>query len=213
MSGLRISVEGDTRAIREGLQLLKRAGEDLRPAFEDIGEALVRSTAQRFENQVDPEGQPWAPLSPATLLFKQKKGYPAEILTMRGRLRASIAARPGATQVWIGTNVVYAAIHQFGGLIQKAAHSRQLRLRTDAKGNLLSQAQLGIGPKRMRNADQMRVFAKKSHKRAILKWAEVAAHEIQIPARPFLGLSRADQDETLKIIQKHLQAALAKLRA
>jgi phage gpG-like protein len=36
-----------------------------------------------------------------------------------GRLRASIAATPVTdNEVWIGTNVIYAAIHEFGGVIR-----------------------------------------------------------------------------------------------
>lgn len=212
MTGVRLSVDANTQPVRRGLDLLARAAGDLRPAFEDLGAVLVRSTEQRFVDQVDPEGNPWEPLSPATLLFKQKKGHGLRILTMRGRLQGSFTFRARSMDLLVGTNVVYAAIHQFGGLLQKAAHSRQVRFRTDAKGQLLSQAQLGIGPKRMRNADQMRVFAKKSHKRFLMKWAEVAAHEIPIPARPFLGLSREDLADGQAVIRDHLRAALEHLR-
>jgi len=210
---MRITVDANLRQAREGLKLLKQATQDLRPAFEDIGEMLVRSTDQRFEDQVGPDGQPWAPLSPAHLLFKQKKGYNTKILTMRGRLRASIVARPGATQVAVGTPVVYGPIQQFGGTIQQPERTLTLRHRTDAKGGLLSQAQLGIGPKRMRNAGQMLVFAKKGHKRFLERTFTSAAHEVTLPARPFLGLSSRDESELLAIIRDHLQMALVKLRA
>ncbi len=212
MTGVRIRIEGNTQAAQKGLVLLAKAGADLRPAFEDIGAALVRSTRQRFEDQVGPDGQGWQPASPGHLLFKQKKGYQMKTLSMRGRLKASIVAKAGATQLVVGTSVVYGAIHQLGGSIKIKGRIGSLRLRTDAKGNLLSQAQLGIGPKRMRNADQMKVFAKKSHKRFVELVFAQGAHEVTMPARPFLGMSLRDQDETLAITREHLQRALENLK-
>lgn len=212
---MKITIEANDKASLAGLRLLARAAGDLRPAFEDIGEILVRSTAKRFEDQVGPDGQTWAPLSPAHLLFKQKKGYSPKILTMRGRLRASIVAKAAPAELQVGTNVVYAAIQHFGGTIEKPERSGSLRLRTDAKGGLLRQGSLKggmIGPKSAL-ASKGAVFAKKGHKRFVERTFTAGAHEITIPARPFLGLSEGDQVETLATIKHHLQVALEKLRA
>ena len=96
----------------------------------------------------------------------------------------------------------YAAIQQFGGKIDRAAFSKQVRHRTDAKGELLrSKIMHGRGL----------IFAKDSHKRALTRWFEVAAHSITIPARPFMPV-RADgslyPDET-RLILAQINAWLA----
>lgn len=202
----KIEIKLDNPALEHALKGLKEAAGNLHPALRHIGEAVKESTQQRFlSGGPAPDGTAWAPLSPATLLRKRGKG----ILRESGQLMDTILWQLAGESVMVGTNKVYGAIHQFGGTIQKYAHSRQLRFRTDAKGNMLSQANLGIGPKRMRNADQMKVFASKRHKRAIAKWVSVGDHQVQIPARPFLGLSHKDQETIRAILKEHLERGLS----
>ena len=78
----------------------------------------------------------------------------------------------------------YAAIHQFGGTIQRAPYSTKVRHRTDAKGNLLRTAAF--------NGKGL-VFAKDKQKRAKERWFEVKAYSIKIPARPFLPIQANGQ--------------------
>ena len=75
-----------------------------------IGRYLVASTLQRFERERGPDGKPW--LKSARALAEGGK-----TLTDTGRLRGSIAhtVTEGGRAVEAGSNVVYAAIHQFGG--------------------------------------------------------------------------------------------------
>lgn len=76
----------------------------------------------------------------------------------------------------IGSNVIYAAIHEFGGRINKPARQAKIRLRTDARGNLVRQ---------MANTNLAR-FARSDHKRARETTVAVAAHSIDMPERaPF----------------------------
>jgi phage virion morphogenesis protein len=72
-----------------------------------------------------------------------------KILIQSGRLRNSISARRDGSKVAVGTNLVYAAIHQFGGL---AGRGRGVR----------------------------------------------------IPARPYLGISKADEAEIERILKEAL---------
>ncbi|MDD5762213.1 MAG: phage virion morphogenesis protein [bacterium] len=111
MSGALIEIEVDDRDIREALSRLAAKVRDLTPAMKNIGEYLQRSTWERFGQQKDPSGKPWARLKPSTLARKKT----SKILIESSRLRDSIAYRAGSDQVEVGTNVEYAAIHQFGG--------------------------------------------------------------------------------------------------
>lgn len=81
------------------------------PLFDAIGAMLVTSTQQRFETETDPSGTPW----PASLRAKTDGG---KTLTDSAHLRNSMTHEPDDTGVMVGTNVIYAAIHQLGGVIR-----------------------------------------------------------------------------------------------
>ena len=154
-----------------------------RPLMRAIAGALETETEKNFANQGRPR---WLGLSPRTL--KRRGGGRPIILQDTGRLASSISTDYGRDYARIGTNVVYAAIHQFGGVIDRAAHSSWGALRTDRQGNLLRQGVKG----RLKN---LAVFAKGSHKRVKKIRYTVAAHQINMPARPFLP---ADQNGQLQ---------------
>lgn len=64
------------------------------------------------------EGRPekWTPLAKSTIKQRTKKGYwPGKILQIKGDLAASITSKYDDNSAVVGTNKVYAAIHQFGG--------------------------------------------------------------------------------------------------
>ena len=84
------------------------------PILKAIGDRIAEQTKRRFEaGGPDPAGEPWAALKPATL--KQKKRD--KILTESGQLKNSIRYQMiGKNTVSIGTNKIYAAIHQLGGM-------------------------------------------------------------------------------------------------
>ncbi len=93
---------------------------------------------------------------------------------LRSSLRASDAEVVSDRIIsGIGTNVVYAAIHEFGGRIHHGARSGSVRLRTNAQGNLLHQP----------GSRQLAVFAKSSHKRAKEVKFSAQAYDVDMPAR------------------------------
>ena len=103
--------------------------------MDGIGEMLVSSTIQRFEDEEGPDGKAWEPSIRATpsedsrapvrrgkdgrLLkgsgkkIKGRKG--GKTLTDTARLRKSIEHRATGDEVTVGSNVEYARIHQMGG--------------------------------------------------------------------------------------------------
>ena len=70
MTGVTLKINCETRALRQALARLKRNAESLRPALLAIGEYLLEATEDRFAQQVDPAGRPFAPLSPG---YRAKK--------------------------------------------------------------------------------------------------------------------------------------------
>ncbi|WP_375591040.1 phage virion morphogenesis protein [Hoeflea alexandrii] len=113
MSGVSITMQIRDAEVRRGFRQLERRMVNTTPVMAAIGTGLVGSTHMRFVTQTDPEGQAWAALNSAYAAGKRN----SRILTESGRLRDSINARPGNDEVLVGTNVIYAGIHQFGGTI------------------------------------------------------------------------------------------------
>jgi len=119
MSGVSISITIADAAVRRAFARLSRMMDNTTPVMSAIGTELVASTTLRFVTQTDPEGAAWATLN--TEYAKGKRN--ARILTESGRLRDSITKVASANEVRVGTNVIYGAIHQFGGTIQPKSAS------------------------------------------------------------------------------------------
>lgn len=88
-----------------------RAAQDFTPAMAEIVSVLETGVRRRFETGEDPQGKPWVPSQRAI-----EKG--GRTLVDTGALLRSITSASDAFSAVVGTNVVYAAIHQFGGTIR-----------------------------------------------------------------------------------------------
>lgn len=110
---------GQLGAAKAGLERLSKTISDLWSTLDAIGAYLVASAHRRFERQVGPDGKPWAPSIRAQI----EGGW---TLLDSGRLRASLTWLAGRHSVEVGTNVIYAAIHQLGGTI-RAKNAPNLR--------------------------------------------------------------------------------------
>ena len=90
-----------------------------RRLMDPIGQLLETSVIRRFELERGPDGRPWKPSRRPRRRRRGKRGpwytvAGGQTLTLSGRLRGSITHAAGSDHVDVGTNVVYAAIHQFG---------------------------------------------------------------------------------------------------
>lgn len=102
--------------ITQQLNGLLRAGEDFTPLMANIAAALADSVESAFAMQRDPNtGQPWQPLSEAYQQRRAKQGRDGKILQLSGALAASVQSNAGKDFAEVGSNKVYAAIHQQGG--------------------------------------------------------------------------------------------------
>ena len=113
-----IRVYINDRQVRESLGALSRRMGDMTPVMRNIGEIVRASVIRNFREERDPSGARWKP-SLRALLTRGKT------LTDTAILRNSINVRPEPGRVSVGTNVVYAAIHQFGG---KAGRGHKVNL-------------------------------------------------------------------------------------
>lgn len=171
-----ITIQIQDGAVTSRLAELGAKVGNLQPFLEMLGEAMRQRTLARFSTGKGPDGVAWAPNAPATLKRKAKiKG----VLVESGNLRDSIAAQATAMQLTLSVAQPYAAIHQFGGTIQRKAGTVDVRHRKDAKGDLLRTALFG---------GKGLVFAKASHERALTRTFDVAAHSITLPARPYMPM-------------------------
>jgi phage virion morphogenesis protein len=108
--GVRATIEIDTSPVADVLARLARAGAELEQPLDAIGAVLVANTVHRFETGQAPGGAPWL----QSLRAKIRGG---QTLVDTARLKQSFSSLViGKLVVW-GTNVLYAAIHQFGGTI------------------------------------------------------------------------------------------------
>lgn len=115
MTGAALTITVDDLAAGQALDRLLAAAGDLQPALKNVGEALRQSTIDRIQAGVSPDGTAFAPLNPDYARV-EKKG-PGILRGESGDL-ASIVYQVAGDEVAIGNNVVYGAIHQFGGVIK-----------------------------------------------------------------------------------------------
>jgi len=176
MAGTRITATVDDAEV---LAMLARKAQ---PPGSDLpnrlGEYLQSSTQDRFKTQSAPDGTPWRPLQPR--YARRKKYAKDKILTLDGYLGSGIHYQvTGDAEVEVGSNSKYAAIHQFGGTIEKPARQATVRYRSEA-GRIL--------------------FASKKELQATERQVTIPAHQVEMPARPFLGISAEDDQRIREII-------------
>ena len=151
MPGAMISASLDDAGVQRALGRLVALLEQPAPLLRQIGQGLVEATHDRFLTGTDPWGRAWTPLSPAYAALKHN----TQILVESHHLWDSINFQLGAREVAVGTNLVYGAIHQFGGTIRPTGGKALAFRLMGAKGPHLVLARsvfiparpyLGIGP-------------------------------------------------------------------
>lgn len=182
MSGIALDVRIDDSPVSDMLARLVALGRDPSPALDAIGAAMVAVTETHFDEGVAPDGVAWKPSQ------RIVKGGGGKTLVLSTRLWRSFTHNViGAAVEW-GTNVIYAAIHQFGGTITREPHTQTIYRKADADG---------IAPG----------FVKK-RKSNFAQDVAVAAFSITIPARPMVGFGNEEAAEALDILKRYLGGAL-----
>ena len=154
--GVRAKFEELDKHIENLKGLDDKAREELN---DNIAGVLESSTVQRFEEEHDPAGKKWKP---------NLRG--GRILTLHGYLCGSIIGQATKDYAEVGSAMVYAAIHQYGGTI---------------KAKVKNFLKFNMGG----------------------RWASKKA--VTITARPYLGLSKRDEDDICRGVENFLNGALS----
>lgn len=111
-----IKIEVDDKGVLDALNRLLRASDDLSPAMRSISRVLADAAERSFQGERNPAtGTPWPALKPSTTQRREKNGHwPGKMLQVSGILAGSIQSGYGRDYAVAGTNVPYAATHQFG---------------------------------------------------------------------------------------------------
>lgn len=177
-----IEITLDDAALKARLNGLMQTLTHTQPMMAALAAELAAQTELSFKD----EGPGWPQLKPSTVTStvkrrggKRRRGaHP--ILQVTNALARSVTTRSGADYAQVGSNLAYASIHQFGGVIKRKGKAGTVRLRTDAKGNLL----------RQRGHSNLATFARSSHKRYTERSYQGKDYTIKIPARPFLPVEK-----------------------
>lgn len=179
-TGARIEIDG--RAFADSLLRLTAALDRPRALYDELGQSLIVSTQQRFLKEAGPDGVPWKPSKRA----KRKGG---KTLRLTNRLFQSISKQVSDQGLEVGTDVAYAAIHQFGGPIKRKARTVTTYRRQNRRTGALSGR-----------------FVKKS-KANFAEDHQLGADAFNMPARPFLGFDDDDRRQAREIVIAHLRRA------
>lgn len=108
-----IEIKLDNKEVESRLLDWVKRSENLRPLMKNIAGIMADSTEENFKE----EGRPkWKDLSEKTKTARKKTGhYPGQILQVSGQLALSVTTQYDDSSAVIGSNKVYAAIHQLGG--------------------------------------------------------------------------------------------------
>ncbi|PZU43930.1 MAG: phage virion morphogenesis protein [Microbacterium sp.] len=202
--GARVRV--DDAEFRKLFDRAASEGVDMRALFEDVGAYVVMSTQRRFEAEAGPGAKKWAPFAKSTLRRMSPKRKPPKLLRDRNRLYSSIVAQATGDKALVGTNLAYAALHQFGGDVTQPPRTQTVAFRF---------AKEGAGRKFDKDGNVVRVGSKlrfaKASTRAKSAWrkdVEYGARTFTVPARPYLGIDEADKWEILAIVAEHAKRAI-----
>lgn len=175
MAGVTLAITLDGDAALKALASIGDRARNTRGMFELIGAALVTSTQHRFETGTAPDGSPWPP----SLRARAQGG---KTLLETGRLMRSVTYQASDSGVEVGSNVVYAAIHQLGGEIKQGARKASVTF------------------KRSKRTGELLPGFRKASKDTETREVSIGARTINMPARPFLGLDEDDNRAIVTIV-------------
>lgn len=173
-----IAVSGDVLVINK-LKKIISTMENPMPLWNEIGRALVEINKKRMDSGRGPDGRFWK----KSLRAKLGKG---KTLINSGKLQNSLQFVASKYGITLGSNLVYSAIHQLGGTIGSVSAKERARV------------------KALRKRGRPKTVVKRYLKFPLANGKWVSVESVVIPARPFLGVSRTDEQTVLKVVEQFL---------
>ncbi|WP_064616383.1 phage virion morphogenesis protein [Streptobacillus moniliformis] len=156
-------------------------------------ETKVMATVQlRFEKETDPNGKKWKPIKRVHKSLKKGSSWwtKGKILRDSGNLIKSINSSIDKNTLTVGTNLKYARIHNEGGEIKIAEHSR-----------------LSGKRKQIRFYTKLQKYKRVTQK---VKSFTIKDRTINMPKRQFLGFGNKLKKDIENIIEKELEKEIFK---
>lgn len=114
------------KKIQEWLERVKAKAGNHQDLYDELADILLAGTHDRFDRGIGPDDRPWKQSWRA-------KSQAGQTLRDTGRLRNSIRIKLSKNGFSLATNLVYAPIHQFGGVI-RPKNKPYLTLKTPTGG-------------------------------------------------------------------------------
>jgi phage virion morphogenesis protein len=179
MSGTQITIHDE--AVQASLSGMAMRAGDLSRGMKLIAALVLASVQRNFE--VGGRPSKWAALKPSTLKKRHSGGGPLVVQGFGGGLLGSVHAESSATTATVGTDKIYAAVHQLGA--KKGSFGMGLAGGSRRKG-IMGSLERGGG-------------WDLSSQRP-LPWGD-------IPARPFLVLQDQDREDIPDVLTKFVLGA------
>lgn len=113
MSGVGLQIHTDGALERFERRLARMSGVDFHDLLETVGATVESQTRRRIQvEKADAEGKPWPAWSPRYALTRHAG---QSLLQGEGALLDSIQSLVSGEAVETGSNLIYFAVHQFGG--------------------------------------------------------------------------------------------------
>lgn len=172
-----ITITHNLPAVEGDLKKLAQKIKNLRPAFKSIGEHLLLSTENRFDTSTDPDGNKWAPL---------------KVRTYHQAYTAGNDGRKNKRKTHTKRGKMTAAFQRYLERKKILIGSGQLK---DSISPRATNTGLIVGtPKKYAAVHQLGGSAGRKGK------------QFEMPARPFLGISKQDEADILDEIVLHLKS-------
>lgn len=111
-----IKVNLDARELEGTLARVVDAMRDTTPLMQDLAQVMSEASDRAFATETDPvTGARWVRLNPDYQAQLTLLGFTGTMLQRHGLLKNSLRVEAGHLYARIGSNLRYAAIHQFGG--------------------------------------------------------------------------------------------------
>lgn len=172
-------------ALMQVLDQVQQRLDNTAPMMNAIAGVMLEEVKENFVQQGRPK---WKDLYPSTKKARARRGtWPGNILDDSGDLLDNISSSSDARHAAVGTNIVYAAIQNFGGTIIQPPRKMQLQ-------------------DRYKKSNQKTGKRKGQFKKGKKAGGEVASGQrvIDIPARPFMTLPDSGVKKVIEVAQRYL---------
>ncbi len=198
----------DDREMLLGIDGAQATLADVTPMLNIAGALMLGSIARTFREEGSPAGS-WPKLAASTM---RKKGYTTghKLLILSGLLFGSIHYVVSSQTVQIGTNLVYAAVQQFGSADRGSVYGPRTAEMHAATVNVaaFSSSRASFNRRGVRNGRSTRYRgpANQTH-------FEVSAHtrHQNIPARPYVVFRPEDPGRIMQGFEAYLAGKLVRI--